>query len=160
MSPPRHAREGPEDTRRAFLKSAINGLAVLFGLLVSAAAVLSLLPPRRAGRREERILLGEEEDAPRRGAREMTYTYSRGGREVAGKIILVRSPEGLIALSPSCTHLGCFVVWREEEGEFLCPCHGGRYDRTGQNIAGPPPRPLPRFPLEREKGKLYLRVPV
>lgn len=152
-------RDSPEG-RRSFLKSAIKGLAALFGLLVSVAAALSLIPPGGSGRRERRLLLGDEDEAPRRGAREMTFSYDRGGRTVTGRVILVQSPAGLIALSPACTHLGCHVVWREDPGEFLCPCHGGRYDMTGKNIEGPPPRPLVRFSLEREEGKIYVRIPV
>ena len=52
------------------------------------------------------------------------------------------------------------VAYSQDEGDFLCPCHGGRYDATGKNVEGPPPRPLVRFPLERERGKIYVRVPV
>ncbi len=26
-----------------------------------------------------------------------------------------------------------------------CACHNGRYDLTGKNVSGPPPRPLEEF---------------
>jgi Rieske Fe-S protein len=51
------------------------------------------------------------------------------------------------ALSLSCTHLGCMV---QEDGEdFLCPCHGSRYNRDGLVLHGPARQPL--RPLRVEK---------
>lgn len=42
-----------------------------------------------------------------------------------------------------CTHLGCIPLWKENEGHFHCPCHGGQFTPDGINIAGtPPPRPF------------------
>jgi Rieske Fe-S protein len=55
----------------------------------------------------------------------------------------------LVAYSQLCTHLSCAVVPRVEEGVLQCPCHEGYFDLyTGRNIAGPPPRPLPKISLE------------
>jgi Rieske Fe-S protein len=53
------------------------------------------------------------------------------------------------ARGQACTHLSCAVVPRIEEGVIHCPCHEGYFDLfTGRNIAGPPPRPLPRIELD------------
>ena len=46
------------------------------------------------------------------------------------------------ALSATCTHLGCQVVWDGAAERFNCPCHGGSYDASGRVLGGPPPRPL------------------
>jgi len=46
------------------------------------------------------------------------------------------------ALSATCSHLGCRVRWDAPRKQFLCPCHGGTYDRDGKVVAGPPPRGL------------------
>jgi Rieske Fe-S protein len=64
--------------------------------------------------------------------------------------LLVRIDETtLVAYSQACTHLSCAVVPRVAEGVLHCPCHEGYFDlRTGRNIAGPPPRPLPKILLE------------
>jgi cytochrome b6-f complex iron-sulfur subunit len=73
-----------------------------------------------------------------------------------GRFYLVHTrPEeggGFLALYWKCVHLGCTVPWREAEdgtyggktykGIFRCPCHGSQYIITGQNFAGPAPRPL------------------
>jgi cytochrome b6-f complex iron-sulfur subunit len=50
-------------------------------------------------------------------------------------------PDGLYAMSAVCTHLGCIVA-AQEEGGFFCPCHGSRFDATGNVVGGPAPRPL------------------
>ncbi|WP_181348255.1 ubiquinol-cytochrome c reductase iron-sulfur subunit [Thalassobacillus sp. CUG 92003] len=64
----------------------------------------------------------------------------------------------IVALSPICTHLGCTVDWgTEQEDEFYCPCHGGRYTKDGVNIPGTPPTaPLPVYDHKVENGMLYL----
>jgi len=73
------------------------------------------------------------------------------------KCLLVRLEDGsVVAFSQACTHLSCAVVPRLSEGVFFCPCHDGYFDlRTGRNISGPPPRPLPRILLETEGDDLY-----
>lgn len=64
--------------------------------------------------------------------------------------LLIRTREGdLLAYSQACTHLSCAVVPRIDQGVLHCPCHEGYFDLlTGKNIAGPPPRPLPKIVLE------------
>lgn len=59
-----------------------------------------------------------------------------------GKFYLTRTEDGLMALYWKCVHLGCTVPWNAGAGKFMCPCHGSVYDTTGQNVAGPAPRPL------------------
>jgi cytochrome b6-f complex iron-sulfur subunit len=58
---------------------------------------------------------------------------------------LVHDAAGLYALSAVCTHLGCIVNFAEPE--FKCPCHGSRYDRSGQVTNGPAIKPLRRVEL-------------
>jgi len=66
----------------------------------------------------------------------------------------------ILALSPICTHLGCTVAWNDDPSypnQFHCPCHGGRYTKTGINIPGtPPPAPLGVYKTQVKGGKLYL----
>lgn len=58
---------------------------------------------------------------------------------------LVRTIDGMYALSTVCTHLGCTPNWLPNESKFKCPCHGSGFYTTGINFEGPAPRPLERF---------------
>lgn len=71
--------------------------------------------------------------------------------------ILVRLGEDeLVAWSQHCTHLGCVVYYEPEIEELECPCHEGFFDvRTGDVVAGPPERPLPRIVLEVRDGDVW-----
>ena len=55
---------------------------------------------------------------------------------------------GLMALYWKCTHLGCRVPWCQTSQWFECPCHGSKYNRYGEWMAGPAPRGLDRFPSQ------------
>jgi cytochrome b6-f complex iron-sulfur subunit len=68
---------------------------------------------------------------------------------------IVRTPDGLYALSTVCTHLGCTPNWLPAETKFKCPCHGSGYRISGLNFEGPAPRPLERFAVSvDETGSL------
>ncbi len=60
------------------------------------------------------------------------------------------SEEKLMALSTTCTHLGCIPNWLSAEQKFKCPCHGSGYYITGVNFEGPTPRPLERFAVAKD----------
>lgn len=72
-------------------------------------------------------------------------------------VIAMRLNDGeLVAFSSVCTHLSCAVLWRREKGVLECPCHNGIFDeRTGEVVAGPPPRPLPKVRLEERSDGVY-----
>ncbi len=73
------------------------------------------------------------------------------------KCLLLRlGPDEIVAFSQSCTHLACAVVPKLDQGVLHCPCHEGYFDaRTGKNIAGPPPRPLPRIVIAVEGDDVF-----
>jgi menaquinol-cytochrome c reductase iron-sulfur subunit len=64
--------------------------------------------------------------------------------------------EQFIAFSINCTHLGCPVRWLPEAKLFMCPCHGGVYYSNGTVASGPPPKPLPRYPVRIHKGNVEI----
>jgi cytochrome b6-f complex iron-sulfur subunit len=63
---------------------------------------------------------------------------------------------GFLAIWHRCTHLGCTVPWREDEGVFNCPCHSSIFTPHGEVISGPAPRPMDIFPIEIEEGAIFV----
>jgi menaquinol-cytochrome c reductase iron-sulfur subunit len=63
-----------------------------------------------------------------------------------------------IAFSINCTHLGCPVRWLAEANLFMCPCHGGVYYQDGTVAAGPPPLPLPCYPVRVKDGDVQIQT--
>ena len=60
--------------------------------------------------------------------------------------LIVRTESGeLKAFSAVCTHLECIVQYRSDSKQIWCACHNGQYNLSGQNVGGPPPRPLEEF---------------
>ena len=48
-----------------------------------------------------------------------------------------------LAYSAVCTHQGCIVNYDSTGMQFMCPCHGAKYDGTsGQPVSGPAPTGL------------------
>ncbi|MBI3879947.1 MAG: Rieske (2Fe-2S) protein [Verrucomicrobia bacterium] len=72
--------------------------------------------------------------------------------------ILVRLGESeFAAYSQSCTHLMCPVHYRHETRQLVCPCHEGFFSaEDGRVLAGPPPRALPRYPVEVRNGEIWI----
>lgn len=65
------------------------------------------------------------------------------GRKL-GLVILMPNDD-IRAFAATCTHLDCTVQYRPDLNVLWCACHNGRYDLTGRNISGPPPRPLKQW---------------
>jgi Rieske Fe-S protein len=61
-----------------------------------------------------------------------------------------------IALSTRCMHLGCPVRFVQASARFICPCHGGVYDFSGEVTGGPPVRPLDRFYTREVDGMVQI----
>jgi cytochrome b6-f complex iron-sulfur subunit len=110
------------------------------GVLASIASFLYpalryVLPPRVAESTSSSVVaakVGELKDN--------SGKVFRFGSEPA---ILIHTPQGkYVAFTAVCTHLGCTVQYRSDLHEIWCPCHNGMYSLTGQNVSGPPPRPL------------------
>jgi cytochrome b6-f complex iron-sulfur subunit len=73
------------------------------------------------------------------------------------KYFLIRMKDGgFLALSLTCSHLGCTVLWEEEKKQFICPCHSSAFDNLGNVINSPAPRPLDYFPVSINAGKVMV----
>ncbi len=150
--------------RRTFLERAIWLLSgILSAALCTPLVGYLLAPHRHSTRRKYRVRLMAEEDLPLEGeVAETLYTVTfRDGwrtRREARIAYVVNLGESLLVLSNSCTHTGCGVRWEAEQGKFVCPCHGGEFDRQGRVLKQPPPRPLRRLAHQLREGALWIEV--
>ena len=68
------------------------------------------------------------------------------------------SGENFEAYAINCTHLGCPVRWLASANLFMCPCHGGVYYQDGAVAAGPPPKPLTKYPVRVSEGQVQIQT--
>jgi cytochrome b6-f complex iron-sulfur subunit len=147
-------------TRRDFIARALYGLLLMLGLGFLVPATRIFFPASgKAGRLVFFPLLPEEE-LPRAGVKKAELRYPAAGKERTIRLFIVAAAEGPTILSATCSHLGCLVNYHRSKREFICPCHGGRYDLAGNNIAGPPPTPLTRFPAKIENDMVMVGIKV
>jgi len=146
--------------RRQFIKEALTGVLSLLGLGFLVPAVTLLAPSTSRDKELMFFPLIAEDKVPRAGVKKAELAFTFAGHERKARVFIVSSSEELAVFSATCSHLGCLVNYHKEKHEFVCPCHGGRYDLGGRNIAGPPPAPLSRFPLKIQDGTLFVGVKV
>jgi Rieske Fe-S protein len=61
------------------------------------------------------------------------------------------------AYNGHCTHLGCSYVYDKDLKHFFCPCHRGQFAvKTGEVLAGPPPRPLDELEVEVRDSAVFV----
>lgn len=76
-----------------------------------------------------------------------------------GRFYLACLEDGsFLALSRTCTHLGCSVRWDEHTATFICPCHGSSFDLAGEVLTPPATRALDSYPLRIEDGVIRVNV--
>ena len=128
--------EGTSSTRRSLLTK----LWVLLGLVALAellGLVFAFFKPRKqttnAAVQNAIITAGPEE----------SFLPGTVTAFVRGRFYVARLADGgFLALSRTCTHLGCTVPWVARENKFICPCHSSQFDITGEVISPPAPRAL------------------
>lgn len=145
--------------RRDFLKRIIKSFFAILGLS-TLISIFYIHPPKIKKKQIEFLYVLDEEDVPKKGVRRVDFSYESGNRKINTRAFIVMGKEGLIALSSICSHLGCLVNWDKNKDEFLCPCHGGKYDMEGMVKEGPPPAPLTRLPLKIKDGKVFVGIRV
>lgn len=74
----------------------------------------------------------------------------------AGDVLFAVVKDTDKAFSLSCTHQGC-IVNKQDDGKFLCPCHGAMYDEDGKVINPPAKRNLDTYKvIAREDNRVKL----
>lgn len=116
--------------RRTFLsRAALSATAAAFGFFLFN--MLRLFKPRVSSEPSQVFRIGSAADFPAGTIKDM----------VDHKVRIIATEQGIAAMSLVCTHLGCIV--KGTEHGFACPCHGSKFDLTGEVVAGPAPRALP-----------------
>ena len=70
--------------------------------------------------------------------------------------VLTDDGRNFVAMSNTCTHLGCRVRWIEDQQQFFCPCHNAAFAKDGSVLNGPPPRPLDQYEVKVEDDQLFV----
>jgi cytochrome b6-f complex iron-sulfur subunit len=71
------------------------------------------------------------------------YVYSNN--VIVTRISSTLTSASFVALSEACTHAGCTVSYSGSSSQFVCPCHGGIFDTSGNVVSGPPPSALTKY---------------
>ena len=143
--------DSPQDdyrSRRDFTKLMV---ITSFAFMVGQAWIVLLSRLRRARGEAPFQDIASVDELPVGGAKLFDYP---GPGEAC---LLVRVSQGqFVAYGQKCTHLSCPVIPKPEAQRLHCPCHEGSFDLlTGQPLAGPPRRPLPRISLSVRGNRIY-----
>lgn len=147
--------------RREFLHYSIGGIGFLIGAALLAPAAGYFLSPAWKEGSEDWILLGDLHQFPTGKPTKVEFSerHKDGWMTIEEKKtawILPKKGGEFVAFDPHCTHLGCPYRFDEARQEFLCPCHNAVFSMEGEVISGPPPRPLDRYAVKTEAGKLWV----
>ncbi len=135
--------------RRDFLSYilSISGLGFIASVLYPILAYLK--PPKQSEVEVSNVLACKLSELEKE-----THKIIRFGNK---PVILIRTADDkLVAFSAICTHLDCTVQYRKDFGTIWCACHNGKYDLTGRNISGPPPRPLDPYKVILKGEDIYI----
>ncbi|WP_188206012.1 ubiquinol-cytochrome c reductase iron-sulfur subunit [Alkalibacillus aidingensis] len=151
-------------SRRQFLNYTLTGVGGFMGAAMIAPMVgMAVDPLLKADSSGDFIYVMDVDEITEEPQRKSFSIEQQDGwyeSEAERTAWIFRDENGdILALSPICTHLGCVVDWEtgNQDNEFFCPCHNGRYDSKGVNIPGTPPtEPLHAYEYRVEDGRLYL----
>jgi Rieske Fe-S protein len=132
------ARAGAHPSRRSFLDYLL-GTSVIATLGAIVYPIFRFMqPPQIVESSENSVIAAKVNELPNNSGKIFKFGNKPG--------IVVRTDTGEFkAFSAVCTHLECIVQYRQETKQIWCACHNGQYNLSGQNIGGPPPRPLEEY---------------
>ncbi|MCW3066372.1 MAG: Rieske (2Fe-2S) iron-sulfur domain protein, partial [Solirubrobacterales bacterium] len=146
------AFEGETVTRRRFMTGTVHGAGAVAAAAFSLPALAFALGPVFTRQKFNWQLVGNMADFPNDTYIPRVITIVMGIGDAGRSTVYMRrrnpafdkdKPDQynrMIAISSRCVHVGCPVRYVEAAERFVCPCHGGVYDFTGQRTSGPPVR--------------------
>ncbi|SDU22700.1 Rieske [2Fe-2S] domain-containing protein [Verrucomicrobium sp. GAS474] len=145
--------------RREFLKTAIPG-AIAGAVLTVPIAGYMVLPSIEGNKHRfvsvgpiDKFVVGETVLVELANPDDFSWA---GVTSKVAAWVRRESETDFIAFSVNCSHLGCPVRWLPKAKLFMCPCHGGVYNKDGNVVAGPPPKSLNRYEVRTEGGEVQL----
>lgn len=135
--------------RKDFFKYIINISTSAFLILIVYPIVSFLKPPKQREVEVSDVKISNLDDFAIGDSKIVRF----GNKPI---IVIRKEKEQFIALSAACTHLDCTVQYKKDESVIWCACHNGKYDLTGRNISGPPPRPLDKFVATLKNNELII----
>lgn len=128
----------PGPNRRTFLDILLGSSALATLGAIFYPVLKFMVPPQVIEAATNSVSVGKNAEIPANSGKIFKFGSKPG--------IIIRTEAGeLKAFSASCTHLDCIVQYDPGSKQIVCACHNGKYDLTGKNVAGPPPRPLEEF---------------
>jgi menaquinol-cytochrome c reductase iron-sulfur subunit len=162
------AYEGETVTRRRFMTTSAHTAGGIASAAFALPALGMAFGPVFESHAAHWEAVGPPSDFPDDNYIPRTITISQGIGEAGKSTVYVRKYNpaidhqvkdkynDFVAISTRCMHLGCPVRYVEASERFICPCHGGVYDREGKVSGGPPVRPLDRFYTRIRNGLVEL----
>ncbi len=148
----------PDDssfTRRGFVKVAAVGVGVIYAAAIGYPIYKYLESPVNkaiADAALNTIVLKDADKLPLSST--LMFTFKENP-----SMLIHFADDSWVALSAVCTHLGCTLHYQPPAPLITCACHGGQYNpHTGQNVGGPPPRPLTKFTTKVDPGKVTVTL--
>jgi cytochrome b6-f complex iron-sulfur subunit len=136
-------------TRRSFLNRLWKVLGIAAAAEFLSVAVAYLWPRKKRDEHEALVEAGPVAE----------FTPASVTAFPASRFYLVRLQDGgFLALSSTCSHLGCTVPWNEKDRTFPCPCHASVFNMTGQVLSPPAPRALDLHPVVIEGGVVKVDI--
>jgi menaquinol-cytochrome c reductase iron-sulfur subunit len=148
--------------RRSFVKIVTAALGSLIAAISGLPMIQYFISPALTKAAEDDwISLGSLDNYPPGIPTMFNWTRTKiNGWEKSsqsyGAFVLLKGEGEVTVFSDVCTHLSCRLSWDEENQEFYCPCHAAFFNRNGEVISGPPPRPMDRYETRLENGQLYI----
>ncbi len=155
------AVDGDPPGRRRFLAWATGGVATALGAILAWPMVGFLIGPSFRKNAVGYSRVAKIDQIPAEGPVKLTFVlpeedaFLRTSEQYAVWIIR-GSANKLVAFSPICPHLSCYVDWNPAAKTFFCPCHNSVFSEAGAVLSGPAPRPLDTLPYKVVDGTLMV----
>lgn len=152
-------------SRRDFIKATTAFISGLIGVGIGFPTIAYLLSPSLRKTEDESVIdLGPLDEYPLGIPTlfEFTLTKVNGWERTGmsyGVFVLRQTGKDVRVFSDICTHLACRVSWHPDQKHYISPCHDGHFDIVGNNVSGPPPRPMDEFVTKIENGNLFITIP-